>query len=91
MRSGHAHAGSEDAQLFGQAAAQHHDGLVKRVIEAPASHLSEQGLEGITASGPPLPVLLRSLETLRDMRVAANRTDIGTRHADIVRLRRAVG
>jgi hypothetical protein len=76
--------------LFGQAAAQHHDGLVRRFIESPAANLSEKGLEGITASGPPLPVLLRSLEVLRDLRLAADRRDIATRHDDLVRLRRVV-
>src|ERR1700743_2446301 len=61
----------EVCDLFGQSAAQHHDGLVKRFIESPAANLSAQGLEGITASGPPLPVLLRSLEVLRDLRLPA--------------------
>jgi Domain of unknown function (DUF1864) len=76
--------------LFGQAAAQHHDGLVKRFIEGPAANLNEQGLAGITASGPPLPVLLRSLEVLRDLRLAADRRDIGTRHDDLATLRSRV-
>jgi hypothetical protein len=77
--------------LFGQSAAQHHDALVRRFIEEPAAQLSADGLEGITASGPPLPVLVRSLEILRDMRLAANRADIGTRHQELARLRRLVG
>ncbi|HTB28994.1 MAG TPA: monodechloroaminopyrrolnitrin synthase PrnB family protein, partial [Steroidobacteraceae bacterium] len=76
--------------LFGEYAAQHHDGLVRRFIERPALALDAEGLEGITASGPPLPVLMRSLEILRDLRVAANRSDIASRHADFGRLRRAV-
>lgn len=76
----------EVCDLFGRLAAQHHDGLVRRFIEAPAANLNEQGLEGITASGPPLPVLLRSLEVLRDMRLAADRRDIATRHDDLGRL-----
>src|ERR1700722_13526621 len=80
----------EVCDLFGRAAGQHHDGLVRRFIEAPAANLNEQGLAGITASGPPLPVLLRSLEVLRDMRLAADRRDIATRHDDLGRLRRAV-
>jgi hypothetical protein len=80
----------EICDLFGQSAAQHHDGLVKRFIESPAAHLNEQGLQGITASGPPLPVLLRSLEVLRDLRLAADRRDIVTRHDDLARLRRVV-
>ena len=80
----------EVCDLFGQAAAQHHDGLVRRFIERPAANLNEQGLEGITASGPPLPVLLRSLEVLRDLRLAAHRGDIATRHDDLSKLRRVV-
>ena len=80
----------EVCDLFGQAAAQHHDGLVKRYIEEPAANLNEQNLEGITASGPPLPVLLRSLEVLRDLRLAADRTDIATRHDDLLRLRNVI-
>src|ERR1700719_3221668 len=80
----------EVCDLFGQAAAQHHDGLVKRFIEGPAANLNEQGLEGITASGPPLPVLLRSLEVLRDLRLAADRRDITTRHDDLDKLRGVV-
>ena len=56
----------------------------------PAARLGEAHLESITASGPPLPVLLRSLEVLRDMRLAAKRSDIATRHADFERLRSIV-
>ena len=77
--------------LFGQTAVQHHDSLVRRFIEEPAGRVRADHLEGITASGPPLPVLIRSLELLRDMRTAADRNDILTRHADLARLRRAVG
>ncbi|MBS0365675.1 MAG: DUF1864 family protein [Proteobacteria bacterium] len=80
----------EVVQLFGETARQHHDQLVKRFIEQPAAQLPPENLQGITASGPPLPVLLRSLELLRDMRLAAERTDVATRHADLARLRAAV-
>jgi hypothetical protein len=80
----------EVCDLFGQAAAQHHNGLVRRFIEGPAANLKDQDLQGITASGPPLPVLLRALEILRDLRQAADRRDIVTRHHDIARLRGAV-
>jgi len=78
----------EVCELFGRYASQHHDALVKRFIEVPAARLGAAHLESITASGPPLPVLLRSLEVLRDMRLAANRPDIATRHADLERLRK---
>ncbi|HEU4624279.1 MAG TPA: monodechloroaminopyrrolnitrin synthase PrnB family protein [Steroidobacteraceae bacterium] len=80
----------EVCDLFGRYARQHHDALVKRFIEEPAKKLPQSALEGITASGPPLDVLLRSLELLRDMRMAAPRTDLPTRHADLERLRAAV-
>ena len=77
-------------ELFGETAAQHHDQLVKRFIEQPAAKLGTEQTQGLTASGPPLPVLLRSLEVLRDLRVAAERRDIATRHDDLERLRAAV-
>ncbi|HEX9473533.1 MAG TPA: monodechloroaminopyrrolnitrin synthase PrnB family protein [Steroidobacteraceae bacterium] len=76
--------------LFGQTAAQHHDQLVQRFIVMPAAGLGADALEDITASGPPLPVLLRSLEHLRDMRTAIQRPDITTRHADLAALRHSV-
>ena len=76
--------------LFGRSAAQHHDRLVRRFIEVPAGSLQEENLQGITASGPPLPVLLRALETLRDLRMAAARNDIGSRHEDIAMLKSLV-
>jgi hypothetical protein len=80
----------EVCDLFGRAAAQHHDGLVKRFIEAPAAGLKQDHLQSVTASGPPLPVLLRALQVLRDLRLAADRRDIASRHDDLLRLRRAV-
>jgi hypothetical protein len=77
----------EVCELFGRTAVQHHDQLVARFIVGPSGDLSETALEGVTASGPPLPVLLRSLELLRDYRTAAPRQDLSTRHADLARLR----
>jgi hypothetical protein len=80
----------EVCDLFGETAAQHHDQLVSRFIVAPAAKMPEERLEGITASGPPLPLLIRSLELLRDYRVAAGRPDLETRHDDLARLRAAL-
>jgi len=77
----------ELCSLYGRIAAQHHDQLVKRFIENPAARLDAAHLADITASGPPLPVLVRSLEVLRDLRLAADRNDIATRHADFEQLR----
>jgi Domain of unknown function (DUF1864) len=76
--------------LFGQTAVQHHNTLVKRFIEEPAQDVKESHLAGITASGPPLSVLLRALEVLRDLRTATDRHDIPTRHADLARLRSCI-
>jgi hypothetical protein len=86
-----AHAFLEVCDLFGHTAAQHHDQLVSRFIVGPAGSLDEKHMQGITASGPPLPVLVRSLGLLRDHRVAAKRNDLATRHDDLARLRAAVG
>jgi hypothetical protein len=77
-------------EAHGSAAAKHHDRLVARFIEQPAKALGESHLAQVTASGPPLPVLLSALQVLRDLRLAAPRDDIPSRHADIARLREAV-
>src|SRR3981189_436957 len=77
-------------ELFGQTAVQHHNTLVKRFIQEPAEQVEESHIAGITASGPPLSVLLRALEVLRDLRTGADRHDIPTRHADLARLRHYV-
>lgn len=76
--------------LFGHYAEQHHDELVVRFIAGPASHMRAEQLQGITASGPPLGTLLRSLEILRDYRRAAPDSAVATRHADIARLQAMV-
>ena len=73
--------------LFGDYARQHHDLLVDRFITHPATGLDESHLKGVTASGPPLPVLLRSLKILRDYRCAEPSNETATRHADLARLR----
>jgi hypothetical protein len=77
----------EVCEVFGRSAAQHHDALVDRFIKRPAEALPEARLTDITASGPPLPVLLRSLEVLRDLRLAAPRTDILSQHERLARLK----
>jgi hypothetical protein len=81
----------ETCALFGAYASQHHDLLVQRFIEQPAATLGAQHLGGVTASGPPLPALIRALETLRDLRRAAPRDDLASRHADLARLRACLG
>ena len=74
-------------EAHGKTAAQHHDMLVSRFIEKPSVALDQGKLSQVTASGPPLPVLLRSLEVLRDLRMAAPRQDVRTRHDDLERLK----
>ncbi|MBY8829332.1 PrnB family protein [Hephaestia mangrovi] len=80
----------EVCDLFAATARQHHDQLVRRFIEQPSDNLSQANLSGITASGPALDALIRSLEKLRDYRCAADRPDVPTRHRDLARLRAAV-
>ena len=77
----------EVIDIHGETASSHHDKLVRKFIEQPASSLPEEGLANITASGPPLPVLLNSLEKLRDLRLAANRDDIPSRYTDLQKLK----
>lgn len=77
----------EVCRLHGATASQHHDRLVKAFIEKPSEALSAEKLSQVTASGPPLSVLLRSLEVLRDMRLAADRDDIRTSAKDIAMLK----
>ncbi len=78
----------EICQLHGDAATQHHNQLVEKYITQPSTELTESHLDNITASGPPLEVLLASLEKLRDRRAAANRDDIPTRFKDIQTLKK---
>jgi hypothetical protein len=80
----------EVCQAHGAVAQQHHDQLVKRFIETPSQSLPLSRLTHITASGPPLEVLLRSLEKLRDLRMAAERDDIPSRYRDILCLQRSL-
>jgi len=75
---------------FAETARQHHDLLVDRFITHPAMTLDERHLEGVTASGPPLPVLLRALKILRDYRCAEPQGESRTRYGDLERLRALV-
>ena len=71
----------------GQTALQHHEKLVAKFIEKPAAAGGLTERQGITASGPPLPVLLKSLRKLADLRSAAERDDIPSRYRDLATLR----
>ncbi len=80
----------EVCHAHGQIAIQHHEQLVSKFIESPAGKAGMENKSGLTASGPPLPVMLKALRKLCDLRSAADRDDISTRHNDINRLRKCV-
>jgi hypothetical protein len=69
--------------LHGESANQHHEQLVNKYITQPSRELAQSHLDTVTASGPPLSVLLSALEKLKDKRMAKARTDILTRFDDI--------
>jgi kynureninase len=77
----------EVCELHGKSAIQHHNQLVEKYIAKPSATLKESQLDNITASGPPLNVLLDSLEKLKDRRAANKRSDIRTRFDDIKTLK----
>jgi hypothetical protein len=65
----------EVCETHGRVAKQHHERLVHKFIERPADAGAHMAQTDLTASGPPLPVLLKSLRKLCDMRSAAKHTD----------------
>ena len=77
-------------RVHGEGSRLHHNFLVERFIKQPADKLPAENQDGLTASGPPLPVLLAALEKLRDQRSAAPRDDIYTRYHDIEQLKAAI-
>ena len=83
----HAAAFLDVCEIHGRAAEHHHEQLVVGFIQRPSEQIPDEHLAGITASGPPLDVLLRALRGLVDRRLATDRDDIPTRHDDIASLR----
>ena len=81
----------EVCAAHGRTAAQHHDQLVSRFIERPSSRLAPEHLTHVTASGPPLEILMQALQKLRDQRCAAPRDDIRSRYRELERIRTALG
>ena len=77
-------------ETHGKTAAQHHDLLISKFIEKQAKLLPEKFKENITASGPPLEVVVNALAKLKDLRLAADRDDIPSRYADIQKLKSAL-
>jgi len=80
----------EVCEAHGETAIQHHEKLVSKFIERPAQISGMANRPGLTASGPPLPVLLKSLRKLTDLRAATDRDDIPSRYHDIQKLRTAL-
>ena len=80
----------EVCEAHGETAIQHHEQLVSKFIEQPAETKGMVNKAGLTASGPPLPILLKSLRKLADLRAATDRDDIPSRYSDIQKLRSAL-
>ncbi|NNC99647.1 MAG: DUF1864 family protein [Gammaproteobacteria bacterium] len=80
----------EVCELHGETAIQHHEQLISKFIESPADNDNLHDQPGLTASGPPLPVLLKGLKKLCDLRSAADNNDIPSRHHDIRRIRESL-
>mgnify|MGYP000111697056 CR=1 FL=1 len=77
-------------EMHGRIAVQHHNQLVNKYITVPSKTMESQHMDKLTASGPPLEVLLSSLEKLKDRRTAANRDDIKTRYNDLRTLKKLI-
>ncbi len=78
-------------EAHGATAIQHHEQLVNKFIQIPAREDNLENKQGLTASGPPLPVLLKALKKLSDLRAAVDRDDIPSRYNDLQRLRASLG
>lgn len=74
-------------EAHGETARQHHSQLISRFIESPAAKYELTKRQDMTASGPPLEVLLAALQKLHDLRTAAPREDIPTRYNDVQTLK----
>ena len=81
----------EVCEAHGFAAIQHHNQLFESFIVKMSEELDSRHHAQLTASGPPLDVLARSLERLRDLRAAAKRDDFETAHDGLALLKKAVG
>lgn len=73
-------------KAHGKTAAQHHEQLVNKFIEKPAQEFNLSNKQDMTASGPPLAVLLKALKKLHDLRTVAVRDDIPSRYKDFAKL-----
>jgi hypothetical protein len=81
----------EVCEAHGYAAAQHHNQLFESFIVKMSDDLGSKHHAQLTASGPPLPVLAKALERLRDLRTAAESHEFETAHDKLSMLKDAVG
>lgn len=77
----------EVCEAHGRTALQHHNMLVRKFIQKPAGGLEERYLNQLTASGPPLPSLVKSLQHLCDLRTAAPKNGVQTAHDELEALK----
>ncbi|GAA6139177.1 DUF1864 family protein [Arenicella sp. 4NH20-0111] len=77
-------------KAHGDTAIQHHTMLIEKFIEKPAEKASLTDQQDLTASGPPLPIMLKGLKKLCDLRSAANVDGLNTRHDDLMTLQRSI-
>jgi hypothetical protein len=80
----------EVCDAHGETALQHHHMLIKKFIEVPADKAELTDKLDLTASGPPLPVMLRGLKKLCDLRSAADVAGIPSRYTDVSRLKESL-
>jgi hypothetical protein len=81
----------EVCEAHGKTAIQHHNQLFESFIVKMSGELDQKHHAQLTASGPPLPVIAKALERLRDLRAAAKRDDLETAHDKLEMLKKAVG
>jgi hypothetical protein len=74
-------------RAHGAAHAFHHHRLVKPFLEAPAAAAPPDQQDDVTASGPPLAVVLADLDRLKHLRTARPRPDAPSARPDLIRLR----
>ncbi len=77
----------EACEAHSRGAAAHHNKLVQKFIVRPARRLPEEKRRRLTASGPPLDILLETLQRICDLRTARNREGIRSRHDDLQQLK----
>lgn len=76
---------------MGKTAVQHYDQLLRRFIQEPTEALGQAKIDSRQVSGSPLEMPMVTLKKIRDLRMAAPRDDIDSRHKDLHTIREALG